>query len=86
MSRRMKAKDVLIRIFINYQTFENVREFKYLEIFLDEKFNFNKRIDNITNKIILFAYILSRTSQPKSIFTPKLHVLCAITPLQTEDQ
>jgi hypothetical protein len=60
---RKRNKERKVNIYLNYKRLEQNEEMKYLEIYLDNKFNFNAHIDHTVAKLITLVSVLGRTAK-----------------------
>jgi len=63
IARKRKSNREHISIYLNNRKLEQTTEMKYLGIFFDNKLNFHKHIENITEKSRKLIYMLGKTAK-----------------------
>jgi len=65
IARKRKRNREDINIYLNNRRLEQVKEMKYLGIYFDNKLNFHKHIEHITEKSRKMIYMFGQNSQTK---------------------
>lgn len=65
ISRKRSGDDKTLNIYLNNKRLEQVSELKYLGIYLDTRFNFDKHVDYITEKCTPIINMLARVAKLK---------------------
>jgi len=62
-ARKSKRNREYINIYLNNRRLEQVKEMKYLGIYFENRLNFHKHIEHITEKSRKMIYVLGKTAQ-----------------------
>ena len=63
VTRKRKRDNENVNIYINNKPIEQVEELKYLGIYLDRRFRFNKHIEHVHDKTIALIHTLSKSAK-----------------------
>ena len=63
ITRKRNHEDIDINMYLNNRRTEQVQEIKYLGIYFDNRLNFHKHIEQITDKTRKMIYMLGKTAK-----------------------